>query len=96
MSDPRQIIRYPIISEKGSRLQGVANNHVFMVDPRANKIEIAKAIREIFEVEVEKVRTISCKGKPKRLGRHSGYRSDWKKAIVTLKEGESIEVFDQV
>ena len=96
MSDPRTIIRRPIISEKGTRVRGTTNCYLFEIDPRANKIEVGKAIEEIFDVHVVKVRTISCKGKPKRLGRHSGYRNDWKKAIVTLKADESIEVFDQV
>ncbi len=62
----------------------------------ANKIEIAHAVETIFNVKVRAVRTINCAGKLKRLGRYAGQRSAWKKAIVTLKAGQTIELFDQV
>jgi len=66
------------------------------VDRRANKIEIGKAVEELFGVHVLKVRTINVPGKPKRLGRYEGRRPGWKKAIVTLAEGETIEIFEGV
>jgi large subunit ribosomal protein L23 len=68
----------------------------FEVHPGANKIEIKKAIEEIFSVRVTSVRTIRMPGKKKRMGRFEGKRPDWKKAVVTLKEGETIELFEGV
>jgi large subunit ribosomal protein L23 len=96
MRELRSIVRRPIISEKGTRLRAAGNCYLFIVDRRANKIEIAQAIETIFKVNVTNVRTINCKGKPKTLGRSSGYRPDWKKAIVTLKSGDAVEIFDEV
>jgi large subunit ribosomal protein L23 len=96
MKDPRSVIALAIISEKGTRLRSRSNAYLFQVDPSANKIEIAAAVEKIFGVEVTQVRTMNRKGKPKRLGRSVGKRSDWKKAVVTLKAGQTIEVFDQV
>jgi large subunit ribosomal protein L23 len=96
MKDPRSIIELAIISEKGTRLRSRANGYMFRVHPAANKIEIATAVEKIFSVSVTQVRTMNRKGKPKRLGRSTGYRSNWKKAVVTLKTGQTIEVFDQV
>ena len=96
MKEPRSVVKRPIISEKGTQMRTDSNSYIFVVDRRANKIEIGKAVEKIFDVGVVNVRTINCKGKPKRLGRSSGYRADWKKAIVTLKSGDSIDVFDQV
>lgn len=69
------------------------NKYTFEVDMRANKVQIKEAVEQIFKVEVEKVNTLKVKGKLRRMGRHEGYTSDWKKAIVTLKPGQSIEVF---
>lgn len=94
--DPRVIIERAIISEKGTRQREHGNSYLFRVHPSANKIEIARAVEKIFEVGVTQVRTINYLGKPKRMGRFEGKRSDWKKAIVTLKTGQTIEVFDQV
>ena len=96
MKDPRSIIQSAIISEKGTRLRKDANSFLFQVHPSANKIEIAEAVEKIFRVHVTQVRTMNRGGKPKKMGRFSGKRSDWKKAVVSLKSGESIEVFDQV
>jgi large subunit ribosomal protein L23 len=96
MKDPRSVVELAIISEKGTRLRSRANSYIFRVHPAANKIEIATAVEKIFNVSVTQVRTMNRKGKPKRLGRSMGYRSDWKKAVVTLKTGQTIEVFDQV
>ena len=62
----------------------------------SNKIEIKRAVESIFSVKVDSVRTIRVHGKPKRQGRYSGHRPDWKKALVTLRKGETIELFEQV
>ncbi|MEO0089379.1 MAG: 50S ribosomal protein L23 [candidate division WOR-3 bacterium] len=90
MFDPRKIIIRPILSEKALRLREY-NQYIFEVAKDANKIDIKKAVEELFKVKVEKVRTINVRGKPRRMGIFEGRTSSWKKAIVTLKEGERIE-----
>lgn len=85
----------PIITEKTTLLMQ-ENKYTFQVPLNANKVEIRKAVESIFNVKVEKVATIRVLGKTKRMGRTMGKRSDYKKAIVTLKAGESIELFDGV
>uniref|UniRef100_A0A7V3ZW16 Large ribosomal subunit protein uL23 n=1 Tax=candidate division WOR-3 bacterium TaxID=2052148 RepID=A0A7V3ZW16_UNCW3 len=90
MFDPRKIIIRPILTEKALRLREY-NQYVFEVKKEANKIDIKRAVEELFKVKVEKVRTINMRGKPKRIGLFEGRTSSWKKAIVTLKEGERIE-----
>ncbi|MGM0417114.1 MAG: 50S ribosomal protein L23 [Thermodesulfobacteriota bacterium] len=90
------IIIGPVNTEK-SNLQNEVNNQVtFEVDPRANRIEIKKAVEEIFKVKVEKVRTAVVKGKKKRRGLIIGQRKNWKKAIVNLGHGDKIEFFEGV
>lgn len=93
------IIYRPIVTEK-STVQQQKQQYVFEVDPTANKIEIAKAIEKKFNVRVEGVRTINYKGKTKtqltRRGRFMGKTSHFKKAIVTLKEGDKIEFFENI
>ena len=96
MKDPRSIVRRAMISEKGSRLLEGSNTYVFEVAPGSNKVEIRKAIETIFNVNVLSVRTMNMYGKSKRLGIYFGRRSHWKKAIVKLKEGQTIELFEQV
>ena len=93
MARADEIIIEPIVSERSMDLMQ-ENKYVFYVDNKANKVEIKKAVEELFDVEVEKVRTINVKGKPKRLGRYEGYTPQRKKAVVTLKEGDSIELFE--
>ena len=90
----RDIILAPVITEKS--VAGLSEKkYTFRVANGANKIEIAKAITEIFGVKVAKVNTISMKGKKRRMGRFEGYTSDWKKAVVTLTEdSKTIEFFD--
>ena len=85
----------PIITEKTTLLMQ-ENKYTFQVPLNANKVEIRKAVESIFNVKVEKVATIRVLGKTKRIGRTMGKRSDYKKAIVTLKAGESIELFEGV
>lgn len=88
------IIRKPIVTEQ-SMDQVADRKYTFEVARGANKIEIKKAVEEIFKVEVEKVTTINYIGKPKRQGVFTGKRADWKKAVVKLKEGsKTIELFE--
>ncbi len=88
------IIRKPIITER-SMDQVADRKYTFEVARGANKIQIKKAVEEIFKVEVEKVTTMNYIGKPKRQGVFSGKRADWKKAVVKLKEGsKTIELFE--
>jgi len=92
MKDPRTIILRPIITELSYDMIG-DNRYTFEVAKQANKIEIGKAVEEIFNVKVENVNTMNVKGKPKRVRYAKGYSRSWKKAIVTLAEGDSIEAF---
>lgn len=94
--NPNDLIRRPIITEKAGDARDNHNKVTFAVDPRTNKAEVKKAVEKVFKVKVDKVNIINVKGKPKRLGRNAGKRADWKKAVVTVKEGQTIEVFDQV
>jgi len=91
MRDPRQIILAPVVSEKTTDLQE-EGKYTFRVAPEANKVEIWKAVEELWKVKVSKVNTIKVRGKFRRMGRHAGYTSGWKKAIVTLESGHSIEI----
>lgn len=92
--DPRTIVLAPVVTEKTARRSETKNEVAFKVARDANKIEIRKAVEELFDVSVEGVRTIAMHGKVKRLGRFEGKRAAWKKAIVTLKEGDTIEFFE--
>ena len=92
--DPRTVILEPVVTEKTARRSEVKNEVAFKVAKNANKIEIRNAVEELFNVSVRGVRTISMQGKVKRLGRFEGRRASWKKAIVTLKEGDTIEFFE--
>ena len=96
MKDARQIIIRPIVTEKSTVLRDTCNQYSFRVVPNASKIQIANAVEELFEVRVTKVRTIRMQGKLKRLGRNVGRRPAWKKAIVTLAEGDSVDFFEGV
>ena len=88
------VIRRPIITEKTNIQKDQANQVTFEVDPRANRIEIKRAVEKIFNVKVADARTMHVTGKIKRRGRILGKRRDWKKAIVTLMPGERIEFFE--
>jgi large subunit ribosomal protein L23 len=94
MKQPREIVIAPIITEKSSSLQNKNNSYTFKVSINANKVEIRHAIERIFNVHVLDVNTIRQRGKMKRMGRYSGKRADWKKAIVKLREGDSIAEFE--
>ncbi|NMD43342.1 MAG: 50S ribosomal protein L23 [Firmicutes bacterium] len=95
MKDPRDIIVRPVITEKSMQLLE-ENKYTFVVAREANKIEIKRALEEIFAVKVKAVNTANFRGKKKRLGRFPyGYKPRWKKAIITLAEGsKSIELFE--
>ncbi len=86
----------PMLTERGALLKEQENKVLFKVEKNANKIDIKRAIEQIFKVKVERVATMNYKGKIKRMGRHSGKRPDWKKAIVTLKEGEKLDFIEGV
>jgi large subunit ribosomal protein L23 len=90
------IIAAPLITEKGTFVNEVGNQVVFEVRPDANKLEIKRAVEQLFKVKVLKVRTSNFLGKKRRVGKSLGKRPDWKKAYVTLGEGQRIDFFEQV
>ncbi len=89
-----EIVGRPVVTEKTTVQRDQDNKVVFRVAPGANKIQIRQAIEKLFGVRVVKVNTAKMPGKPKRVGRIAGYRSGWKKAVVTLAEGDSIEFYE--
>jgi large subunit ribosomal protein L23 len=92
---PEEVIKRPIaLTEKAARLRE-DNQVVFEVDLRANKIEIRNAVETMFDVKVTEVNTLVQRGKVKRIGRRPAKRRNWKKAIVTLREGDDIQFFDE-
>ena len=88
------IMKKPLFTEKGNNLKETENKILIDVSLDANKIDIKKAIEEIFKVKVEKVATISTRGKWKKFGRSIGKRPDRKKAIITLKKGEKLDFIE--
>ena len=109
MRSPQTVIKRPLLTEKSSRLretgggavtpaegEAYAQKVVFEVARDANKIDIRRAIEQLFKVTVADVRTLVVRGKVKRMGRFSGQRPSWKKAFVTLKPGDNIEFFEGV
>ena len=96
MKSTKNIIRRPIITEKASWLKETENKYVFEVVKNCNKIEIKDAIEELFKVKVTNVRTYSTHGKVRTRGRYKGRRPDWKRAVVQLREGDTIEFFEGV
>ena len=90
--DARDILIRPLITEKSTQFME-EGKYVFVVAKKANKIEIAKAVAEVFNVKVANVNTVNVSGKMQRMGRFVGKRSDYKKAIVKLAPGETIEFF---
>ena len=93
-TDLYDIVRVPRITEKGSRLKEAGNVLTFEVKANANKVQVRKAIEGIFKVKVLDVTTVNTPGKRKRMGMREGHRPDWKKAYVTLKPGEKIDIFE--
>ncbi|MEN8237851.1 MAG: 50S ribosomal protein L23 [Actinomycetota bacterium] len=94
MKNPRDIIIEPVVSEKSYDLVAQNNTYSFIVDPRSNKTEIRQAIESIFDVRVVGVSTMNRQGKRKRTGATMGRRKHTKRALVTLADGDSIEVFE--
>jgi large subunit ribosomal protein L23 len=93
--DIRNIIKKPIVTEKAAILKEKYNKYTFVVDKGANKFQIKQAVESLFNVKVESVHTSNYLGKSKRIGMHEGYKSDWKKAIVKLGEGQEIQMVDE-
>lgn len=92
--DITRVILRPVISEKSFRLIQAHNQYTFRVADEAHKTEVRQAIEELFDVTVTDVRTVSVQSKPKRRGNTRGRRPGWKKAIVELKPGDKIELFE--
>ena len=94
MREVHGIIISPLVTEKSTIQREGQNQYSFKVDKRANKIEIKEAVELLFKIKVTEVRTTMIRGKVKRLGRRFGKRPDWKKAIVTVREGDRIDFFE--
>ncbi len=88
------VIKGPLITEKLDKAREKFRHYAFLVDQKANKHDVARAVESLFKVSVEAVRTNIVRGKIKRVGKSIGQRSNFKKAIVTLKEGEKIDLFE--
>jgi len=93
---PHDILLKPLLTEKLTALREKGNKVGFVVRSDANRIEIKRAVESMLKVRVERVNVMNVRGKTKRLGKFAGRRSDWKKAIVTLKEGEKLDMFEGV
>jgi large subunit ribosomal protein L23 len=93
MRGMEEILQAPLITEKGSFLLEKANQVIFRVKPDANKIEVKKAVENFFKVTVVQVRIVRYLGKVRRVGKNTGRKPQWKKAYVTLKEGDKIDFF---
>jgi len=99
MKNIAAILRKPILTEKMLKMQESQHSYAFLVDKNATKIDIRRAVQQKFDVTVEQVRTVLVKGKTKRMnsrrGISTGKRPDWKKAIVTIRKGDSIDFFEK-
>jgi large subunit ribosomal protein L23 len=91
--DAREVIIAPVVSEKSYSLIE-DNKYSFRVHPRAHKTQIRQAVEELFDVKVESVNVLKVQPKPKRRGLHRGQKPGWKKAVVRLREGDRIEIFE--
>ncbi|MBM4122162.1 MAG: 50S ribosomal protein L23 [Nitrospira sp.] len=89
-----EVLIQPLLTEKITAMREGANKVGFLVNKDANRIEVKRAVESALKVRVERVNILNVRGKKKRLGRFVGKRSDWKKAIVTLKEGEKLELYE--
>jgi len=95
MSEPTRVILSLVVTEKAERLKAEQSRYTFKVARTANKIEVRDAVERLFKVHVREVRVMNYLGKMRRMGRFSGRRPDWKKAVVTLKQGERIESLER-
>ena len=89
-----EVIKRPLDTEKLDKLRDKQNKFAFEIDLKANKTEVKQAVESLFKVKVIDIKTAVVRGKMRRIGKSSGMRSSWKKAIVTLKEGDSIQLFE--
>ena len=94
--DLHHVLIQPLLTEKLTTLREQTNTVGFLVHPNANKIQVKQAVETLLKVKVSRVNVVNIRGKMKRLGRFVGKRSDWKKAFVTLKEGEKLELYEGV
>ncbi|MEL7623960.1 MAG: 50S ribosomal protein L23 [Clostridiales bacterium] len=94
MRNPHEVLVKPIVTEKSSGMMA-EGKYTFKVDKAANKIEIKHAVESVFKVDVTDVKTMNMPGKLKRQGKTQGMTSEWKKAIVTLKSGQTLPIFDE-
>jgi large subunit ribosomal protein L23 len=92
----QEVILRPVVTEKGVAKKETERTLCFEVAPEANKVQIRAAVERVFKVKVESVRTVNNVGKLRRRGRFAGYRSDWKKAYVTLKEGQKVPEYAEI
>lgn len=92
--DLHAVLVQPLLTEKVTALREASNTVGFIVHPDANRLQIKQAVETLLKVKVAKVNVMNVRGKLKRLGRFSGKRSDWKKAFVTLKQGEKLELYE--
>jgi large subunit ribosomal protein L23 len=95
MAELHDIVLRPLVTEKGTTLQATENLYVFQVAFDANKHQVKDAVERLFGVRVDDVRTVRVRGKVKRFGRHFGKRSNWKKAYVKLREGDSLDFYQK-
>lgn len=92
--DAHAVLVQPLLTEKVTALREKTNTVGFIVHPDANRVQIKQAVEALLKVKVAKVNVLNVRGKMKRLGRFAGRRSDWKKAFVTLKPGEKLEMYE--
>ena len=90
------VIKRPVVTEKGVTKKDAERTLCFEVAPNANKLQVKAAVEQLFKVKVEQVRTVNQVGKLRRRGRFTGYRSDWKKAYVRLKEGQKVPEYADI
>lgn len=96
MRDPRSVILRPVVTERSTLLQDDMRTYTFIVAKDANKLEVRKAVQSLFSVKVESVRTANYQGKWRRVGRSVGRKPAYKKAVVRLAEGDSIDVYEGI
>ena len=96
MRDPRTVIVRPVVTERSAALADDRGSYTFIVNKDANKHEIKHAVQSLFSVKVDNVRTANYRGKIKRMGRNVGQKPSFKKAVVTLVEGERIDVYEGI
>ena len=96
MIDPRLVLKRPLLTEKATIARETRREYAFEVAREANKLQIRHAVESRFSVKVQDVRTVMVGGKTRRMGAHEGQRADWKKAFVTLREGQTIDLYEQM